>query len=244
MFKEKNETNNIITKNEEKKLDNILNSSTNLKEKEKQKEKTKKKLKKEIIPKEKLTIIFKYPTSIYSSFLISFGLFFLSCNTAWSKYGSSSLSSPFLIIGIIQYILGIYDYYQGNTYLFIQNIIFGIRYINFFLNYFELNGVKRTKTLFSSMQGIIDFIVFAFLALFTIIIKRESFVHFIIYFFLTITTAFFILSGFADDYKVIIKITGYLLFFCSICFWLIGLSLVINDTFKKNIIKLVEPRIK
>jgi len=240
MYKEKNET----TKNEEKKLDNVLNSSTNLKEKEKEKQKTKKKLRKEKLPKEKLTIIFEYPTSIYSIFLISFGLFFLSCNAAWSKYGSTSLSSPFLIIGLIQYILGIYDYYQGNTYLFIQNIIFGIRYINFFLNYFELNGLKRTKTIYSSMQGIIDFILFAFLALFTIIIKRESFVHFIIYFFLTITTAFFVLSGFADEYKVIIKITGYLLFFNSICFWLVGIFLVINDTFKKKVIKLVEPRIK
>ena len=244
MFKENNEANNIETKNEEKKLDNVLNSSTNLKDRQKQKEKSKRKEKKEILPKVKISKIFKYPTSIYSFFLISFGLFFLSCNAALSEYGSSSLSVPFLIIGIIQYILGIYDYYQGNTYLFIQNIIFGIRYINFFLNYFELNGLKRTKIIFSNMQGIIDFIVFAFLSVFTIVIKGENLFYFILYFFLTITTAFFILSGFADGYKTIIKITGYFLFFSSVCFWITGLSLVINDTFKKKIIKLVEPRIK
>ena len=239
-----NNINNSPIKDEEKKLNNIINSSSNLREKEKEKEKPIQKTKKEISPKIKIRKLINYPTSIYSYFLISFGLFFLSCNSAWHEYGSTTISSGFLIIGVLQYILGLYDFYQGNHFLSMQNIIFGIRYMNFFLNYFELNGLKRTETLFSNMQGIIDFILFAFLSIFTIIIKGEGLIYFINYFLLTFSCAFFILSGFAEDYKVIRKISGYVLLITSICFWILGMILVVHDTFKKIIIKFVEPRIR
>ena len=239
-----NNINNSPIKDEEKKLNNIINSSSNLREKEKEKEKPIQKSKKEISPKIKIRKLINYPTSIYSYFLISFGLFFLSCNSAWHEYGSTTISSGFLIIGVLQYILGLYDFYQGNHFLSMQNIIFGIRYMNFFLNYFELNGLKRTETLFSNMQGIIDFILFSFLSIFTIIIKGEGLIYFINYFKLTFSCAFFILSGFAEDYKVIRKISGYILLITSICFWLLGMILVVHDTFKKIIIKFVEPRIR
>ena len=239
-----NNINNSPIKDEEKKLNNIINSSSNLREKEKEKEKPIQKTKKEISPKIKIRKLINYPTSIYSYFLISFGLFFLSCNSAWHEYGSTTISSGFLIIGVLQYILGLYDFYQGNHFLSMQNIIFGIRYMNFFLNYFELNNLKRTETLFSNMQGIIDFILFAFLSIFTIIIKGEGLIYFINYFLLTFSCAFFILSGFAEDYKVIRKISGYVLLITSICFWILGMILVVHDTFKKIIIKFVEPRIR
>ena len=239
-----NNINNSPIKDEEKKLNNIINSSSNLREKEKEKEKPIQKTKKEISPKIKIRKLINYPTSIYSYFLISFGLFFLSCNSAWHEYGSTTISSGFLIIGVLQYILGLYDFYQGNHFLSMQNIIFGIRYMNFFLNYFELNGLKRTETLFSNMQGIIDFILFAFLSIFTIIIKGEGLIYFINYFLLTFSCAFFILSGFAEDYKVIRKISGYVLLITSICFWILGMILVVHNTFKKKIIKFVEPRIR
>ena len=171
MNKEIIENNNTTAKKEEK---NFVSSSSNINEennKEKIEEKPKKINKKEVLPKVKIRKLNYYPTSVFSYFCIAFGLFFLSCNAAWSEYGSSSLSIPFLIIGVIQYILGIYDYFQGNNFLFIENIIFGIRYINFFLNYFEINGLKRTKKLYSNMQGVIDFILFGFICVFAILIR-------------------------------------------------------------------------
>ena len=244
MNKEIIENNNTTAKKEEK---NFVSSSSNINEennKEKIEEKQKNINKKEVLPKVKIRKLNYYPTSVFSYFFIAFGLFFLSCNAAWSEYGSSSLSIPFLIIGVIQYILGIYDYFQGNNFLFIENIIFGIRYINFFMNYFEINGLKRTKKLYSNMQGVIDFILFGFICVFAILIRGEGLFYFIIYFFLALTTGLFILCGFAEDTKFIIKITGYLLFVNSLCFLFAGFSLVIHDTFKKKIIKFVEPRIR
>ena len=249
MKKEIFENFNKTAKKEEERIENnFMSSSSNLNEKEKNekeiKEKPKEKIKKEILPKVKIRKIMNYPTSIYPYFFISFGLFYLSCNSAWSQYGSTSLSIPFLIIGLIQYILGLYDFYQGNNFLFLLNIIIGIRYLYFFLNYFEINGLKRTKTIFSNMQGIIDFIFFAFICIFSIIMRGEGIIYFINFFFMAITTAFFILSGFSESYNIIIKITGYLLFFNSICFFLTGIVLVIHDTLKKKLVKFVEPRIK
>ena len=237
---------NITMKQEKERIENnFMSSSANINnQKEKIEENLKVNIKKEILPKVKIKKLMSYPTSIYPYFFISFGLLYLSCNSAWSEYGSSSLSIPFLIIGIIQYILGIYDFYQGNNFLFILNIIVGIRYINFFMNYFEINGLKRTKKLFSSMQGIIDFIFFIFICIFTIIMKGEGIIYFINFFFLVITTAFFILSGYAESYPIIIKINGYLLFFNSFCFFLTGVILVLHDTYKKKLVKFVEPRIK
>ena len=259
-----------IMKKEEGKLNNFINSSTainnqendistinnkeneqkiQMKEKPKEviieiKKKKKKKKEKEIIDKIKIKKLNDYPTSIYPYFFISFGLFYLSCNAAWNEYGSSSLSIPFLIIGIIQYILGIIDFYQGNNFLFILNIIIGLRYLNFFLNYFEINGLKRTNKIFSNVQGMIDFILFAFFAVFSILMKEEGIFNIINYFFLTLTTGFFVLSGFSESYTAIIKIAGYFLFINSISFLFTGIVLVIHDTFRKPLIKFVEPRIK
>ena len=246
MLKEQ-DINNINTspiKDEEKKINNIINSTTNIRDDpENEKKNPIQKSTKET--PQKILIRNNYPTSIYSYFLISFGLFFLTCNSSWNEYGSSTISASFLIIGLLQYILGIYDFYQGYNYLSIQNIILGIRYMNFFLNYFELNGLKRTKILFSNMQGVIDFILFGFLSVFTIIVKGEGIVYFCIYFLFTLSWAFFILSGFADDYKVIRKITGYVLLITSICFWALGMIFIIHDTLKKRLIKYVDPpRIK
>ena len=239
--KKENDITDINNKESEKKFQIKKKTKETILENNKKK---KKKKEKEIIDKIKIKKIMDYPTSIYPYFLISFGLFYLSCNAAWSDYGSSSLSIPFLVIGIIQYILGIYDYYQGNNFLFMLNIIIGIRYLNFFLNYFEINGLKRTNKFFSDIQGMIDFILFVFFAVFSIIMKEEGIIHFINFFFLTVTTGFFVLSGFSESYTVIIKIAGYFLFFNSITFFATGIIYVIHDTFNKKIIKFVEPRLK
>lgn len=249
MKKEIFENFNTTAKKEEERIENnFMSSSSNINEKEKNekeiKEKPKEKIKKEILPKVKIRKIMNYPTSIYPYFFISFGLFYLSCNSAWSQYGSTSLSIPFLIIGLIQYILGLYDFYQGNNFLFILNIIIGLRYLNFFLNYFEINGLKRTNKIFSNVQGMIDFILFAFFAVFSILMKEEGIFNIINYFFLTLTTGFFVLSGFSESYTAIIKIAGYFLFLNSISFLFTGIVLVIHDTFRKPLIKFVEPRIK
>ena len=101
------------------------------------------------LPVLKIQKSISFPTSSFTYFFISIGMFILRCGSSgWCSYGSNFINSVFLFLGICQYILGIYDYYQKNNLLYIQNIIFGIWYISFFLNYIEINGLRRTKIIF------------------------------------------------------------------------------------------------
>ena len=202
-------------------------------------------LKKLKLPPLKIQKIFLFPTSSYCYFFISFGLFILGCEaTGWCKYGSTFLNSVFLFLGFGQYIIGIYDWNQGNILLSTQNIIFGIWYMTFFLNNFEINGLKKSKTNYSNIQGISNLILLFFVAVNILMIKGKGILYLIDYFLLFFSHAFLALCGYSYDEKIIIKVTGYVLFINSIFFWLTGLSLVINDVFNKKIISLVEPKIQ
>ena len=230
MLKNTNSINNNIQKNEDK---NKLDIKENIE---------KYKLYKFPILKIKKSITF--PTSSYSYFFISIGMFILGCgSTGWCNYGSNFINSVFLFLGICQYILGIYDWYQKNNILYFQNIIFGIWYISFFLNYIQINGLKRTKTIYSEMQGVTDLLILIFVGTNIVLVKGRGILYTFDYFLLFICFAFLALCGYSNDYIIIIKIAGYIFFVTFVFFWFTGLSLVINDVFNKKIIGLVEPRI-
>ena len=186
-----------------------------------------------------------YPTSSYSYFLISIGLFIQACQaTGWCQYGSTFINSAFLFIGIFQYILGIFDFCQKHNILCMQNIVFGIWYISYFLNNFEINGVKRPKSVYSYLQGAIDLIMLFFVAVISLMIKGKGLLYLLDYFLLLFSFACLSLDGYADDLTVVITISGYFYFVTFLFFWFTGLFLVINDVSNKTIIKFVEPRIE
>ena len=185
-----------------------------------------------------------FPTSSHSYFFISIGMFILGCgSTGWCNYGSNFINSVFLFLGICQYILGIYDWYQKNNILYIQNIIFGIWHISFFLNYIEKNGLKRTTKIFSGIQGVTDLLMLLFVGTIIVLVKGRGILYTIDYFLLFLCYAFLALCGYSNDYIIVIKIGGYVFFVTFVFFWITGLSLVINDVFNNKIIGLVEPRI-
>lgn len=193
----------------------------------------------------KVQKIFNFPTSSFCYFFISFGLFILSCQaTGWCQYGSTFLNSIFLFLSLCQYIIGIYDWNQGNNLLSIQNIIFGIWYFSFFFNNFEINGLKKSKSIYSNIQGISNLILLLFVSVIIIMIKGKGLFYLIDYFLFFFSNSFLALCGYSNDEKIIIKITGYLLFINFVSFFLTGFSLIINNVFNKNIIKFVEPRIQ
>ena len=186
-----------------------------------------------------------FPTSSYCYLFISIGLFILGCqSTGWCDYGSTFINSAFLFIGICQYILGLYDWYQGYNILYMQNIVFGIWYMSFFLNNFEINGIKKPKHIFSYFQGITDLIMLVFVSIIAILVKGKGIAYTIDYFLLFFCFSFLALSGYSTDYQIIIKISGYVFFTSFIFFWLTGISLIINDVFNDKIIKFVEPRLQ
>ena len=186
-----------------------------------------------------------YPTASYCYFLISIGLFILGCQAiGWCEYGSNFINSAFLFLGICQYILGLFDWYQRNNLLFVQNIVFGLWYMCIFLNDFEMNGVKKTKHFFSGIQGVIDLLMILFISVIIIIVKGRGIAYIIDYFLLFFCFAFLALCGYSKDYVIVIRIGGYIFFVGFLFFWMTGICLIINDVFKNNIIKFVEPRLQ
>ena len=213
--------------------------------KESNTEKTEQKDKFDKLPILKIQNSTCYPTASYCYFLISIGLFILGCQaTGWCEYGSNFINSAFLFLGICQYILGLFDWYQKNNLLFVQNIVFGLWYISIFLNDFEMNGVKKTKHFFSGIQGVIDLLMVLFISVIIIIVKGRGIAYIIDYFLLFFCFAFLALCGYSSDYVIVIRIGGYIFFVGFLFFWMTGISLIINDVFKNNIIKFVEPRLQ
>ena len=186
-----------------------------------------------------------FPTASYFYLFISIGLFILGCqNTGWCEYGSTFINSAFLFIGICHYILGLYDWYQGYNLLYMQNIIFGIWYMSFFFNNFEINGIKKPKHIFSYFQGIIDLIMLFFVSTIVLLVKGKGIAYTIDYFLLFFCFTFLAMSGYSSDYPIVIKIGGYIYFTSFVLFWLTGISLIINDVFNNKIISFVEPRLQ
>ena len=185
-----------------------------------------------------------FPTSSYSYFFISIGMFILGCgSTGWCTYGTNFINSVFLFLGICQYILGIYDWYQKNNILYMQNILFGIWYTSFFLNYIQINGLRRTNSIYSGMQGVTDLLILLFVGTIIVLVKGKGILYTIDYFLLFLSFAFLALCGYSNDYIIVIKIGGYVYFVTFVFFWITGMSLVINDVFNNKIIGLVEPRL-
>ena len=231
-------------------METQLNSNDNVKKEEKPnldiKEKNiSEKPKPNKLPALKIQKISSFPTASYCYFFISIGLFILGCHCAgWCEYGPNFINSVFFFIGICQYILGLYDWYQNNNILCMQNIIFGIWYITFFFNNFEINGLKKANGIFNSVQGASDLVMLFFISNLIIMSKGKGIAYVIDYFLLFFVFSFLALSGYSNDYIIVIKIGGYIYFITFVCFWLTGLSIIINDVFKKKLIKFVEPRIQ
>ena len=81
MQKQKNNITADNFKNNDNKVINNENRNNKIEIKEKI---NKNEIKIKNIPKVKIKEYINFPTSIYSYFLISFGLFVLSCNCAWN----------------------------------------------------------------------------------------------------------------------------------------------------------------
>ena len=186
-----------------------------------------------------------FPTESYFYLFISMGLFIFGCQaTGWCDYGSTFINLIFFFLGFCQYLIGLFDWYQGYTLISLKNIIYGLWFMHFFLNIFEINGLKPTKKIYYNFQGIINFFLLIFTSVIIIITKIHGIIYILDNFLCFVSHSFLCLSGFANEEKVVLKITGYVLFINSILFWLTALGIIINDVFGKNIIKIVEPKIR
>ena len=180
-----------------------------------------------------------------NTFGLALSLFMLSLPlTEWCKLGTPIVSMALMAGGLCQYIVGIYDWYQGKTIQCFVDFIFGL--LNVLIYY-----CNPINTKFES------YIIGTFFVLYLVILlalglacKNKGIIHLvnigllILADILVLTWQFIYnknVEGKNGNYKRVKKSAGYFLFFASLSIWCTGVGRLINDIFQNNIIQMIIP---
>ena len=194
-----------------------------------------------------------------NTFGMAMGLFMLSLPLmTWCEFRSPTLATALVFGGICEYIIGIYDWYQGKTVLCFIDFIFGLLhlliYYSFRLCEYDITSVNERFQ--SYLYG--TFFTLYLVALLTLVIacKAKGYIHLINLFLLILADIMVIVWQFrhkedfnkekGEDKKQLInvkKAAGYFLFFASLSLWFTGVGTLINDIFQKDVIPLIKPDI-
>jgi succinate-acetate transporter protein len=184
-----------------------------------------------------------------NTFGMAMGLFMLSLPlTEWCDFRSPTLATALMFGGLCEYIIGIYDWYQGKTVLCFIDFIFGLLhlliYYSFRLCEYEITPVKEDFK--SSLNG--TFFTLYLVALLALIIacKGKGILHLVNLGLLILTDIFimvwqFLLREKKDAVSRIKQTAGYLLFLSSISIWFTGVGKLINDIFQRDVIPMIKP---
>ena len=186
-----------------------------------------------------------------NTFGMAMGLFMLSLPLMnWCDFRSPTLATALVFGGICEYIIGIYDWYQGKTVLCFIDFIFGLLhlliYYSFRLCEYDITPVSQKFE--SYLYG--TFFTLYLVALLTLLIacKAKGIIHLINLFLLIIADIMVMVwqfrykkDGGKERLKKVKKTAGYFLFFASLTLWFTGVGKLINDIFQKDIIPLIWP---
>lgn len=169
----------------------------------------------------------------------------------WCDFKSPGLSVALLFGGIGLIIIGIHDWYQGKTFLYFIDYLFGLTNLTFYYSFylaryniispFEADG--RTNSIGTF------FALFLATLLICVICSTNRGIMFIINFIFCIISCIFMMIWQYNNkaanakHNWVEKITGYFMFFSSICFWFTGLSIMINVSNQRVVIPVVHPKI-
>ena len=184
-----------------------------------------------------------------NTFGMAMGLFMLSLPlTEWCDFRSPTLATALMFGGLCEYIIGIYDWYQGKTVLCFIDFIFGLLhlliYYSFRLCEYEITSVEGDFK--SSLNG--TFFTLYLVALLALIIacKGKGILHLVNLGLLILTDIFIMVWQFLrrDKKEAVQKIkqtAGYLLFLSSLSIWFTGVGKLINDIFQRDVIPMIKP---
>lgn len=183
---------------------------------------------------------------------MAMGLFMFSCPMMkWCAFTSPTLATAQMFGGICQYILGIYDWYQGKTVLFFTDFLFGLTHLSI---YYSIELVKYgIKTPFNSdnyyhsyMVGTFFALLLATMLILLIVVIKKGIIFIISFLLLIIAIIFMMVWQYnekAAEHGWAEKTSGYFLFFTSLCLWLTGLLKMANEILENSKIPLVVPSI-
>ena len=186
-----------------------------------------------------------------NTFGMAMGLFMLSLPlTGWCDFRSPTLATALVFGGLCEYIIGIYDWYQGKTVLSFIDFIFGLLhlliYYSFRLCEYEIKHVDDNFE--SYLYGTFFTLYLVVLVALAIACKDKGIIHLVNLFLLILADIMVMVwqYRFRRDHGKkrlgrVKKAAGYFLFFSSISLWFTGVGKLINDIFQSDIIPLIRP---
>ena len=170
--------------------------------------------------------------SILDYFTMAIGLFF--CGFHYTKIifkddieKISFFYEIILIAGMIQIVLGLYDWYKGKTLTLFKNILFGLLFISWYFKYIK-NIKKNIKD--GEYEGIIYIFFFVLTLVLIISVKNKGIIYSINYLVLALSFAFVVVDKYAD--KAWAKKTyGYCFIVTAVLFWVTGILRLVNSQF-------------
>ena len=185
-----------------------------------------------------------------NTFALAMGLFMLSLPlTGWCDFRSPTLATALVFGGLCEYIIGIYDWYQGKTVLCFIDFIFGLLHllIYYSLRLCEYELTRVSADFRSNLIGTFFVLYLVILLGLVLACKDKGIIHLVNLGLLIVTDVLVITwqyHNFGEKVKVfgrVKKASGYFLFFSSLSIWFTGVGKLINDIFQKEIIPTIQP---
>ena len=188
-----------------------------------------------------------------NTFGMAMGLFMLSLPLmGWCELRSPTLATALVFGGLCEYIIGIYDWYQGKTLLCFLDFIFGLFHLLFYYSFrlceYEITRVNEEFR--SNMIGTFFVLYLVILLALVLACKSKGLIHLINLILLILANVFVIVWEYRKWEKVnnekrdgpkIKNTAGYFMFFASITIWLTGVGKFINDIFQNELIPMIKP---
>ena len=179
--------------------------------------------------------------SILNYFTMSIGFFFYGCLYAKIivKDTTKSLFYEFILIsGIIQILLGVFDWYKEKTRTLLTNTIFGILFISWYIKYKII--LKKTPDYKDKKYEGVFYILLTVLSILLIIAsKNKGQMYSINYLVLVVAFAFEVVDKYANK-SWAKKTYGFAFVVSGGLFWITGVMRILNNQFLNRALFLVK----
>jgi len=229
--KEKEESNIIQKETTGEKEDKISNNEININNKSEQ-----------VINIRQITSL---ADSCFHYFLIGLCFVIYGCyNMEWLTIGKEEYKIfyiyYYLISGIILYIIGIFNWYEGKELTFLLNLILSFLFIAVFVKNQDLGCIAQEVIEDNDkIQGIFSITLFCLILIIGISSKNLGIIYIVDFFILFIAYVFlFSYKFFGNEYLK--KIESYIFVICGGFYWLTGILKFINSL-QNRLIHIVDP---
>ena len=182
-----------------------------------------------------------FHSSVINYFAIGICLFVNGClNLEWfkSNYNEEFYVGYYLISGIVLYIVGILNWYEGKELVFLIDFIYSFYFIALFMIKYEI--FKITDNDNDKLHGSFYVIFFCLIICITISSKNKGIWYTLNYIVLFIGYLFLFFFKYYDK-KWIKDAYSYIFIISGALFWITGLLKIIDNDLAENSITILQP---